>query len=738
MPLEDYGFGSKNTGKTYSGGSKEVSGGYSYDGGDSSPSIVDRITSFFTRNDDPSPAPQPVSGGRGNVYERPNERNDYLAAILQQQSDNAVVPPPSAYDAQVGLRANAGYVNPMDFNSGLQMVPNQQQPDYLGNNDIYSIPVGQYIPPQFRSAANYLGLNDLSNLNPVTTMFTRPRDAAARYADPEKYSPTGQRETSDLLEAGMGPLEAFIGLGTSRFLREPIERGLGALFGIEVDAPTPIRSDETLRLYHGTPSEGFNPEQKVRMPDGSIQYIDMFQVAGGRPGDLSTLESMAPPGAEVLETYPYGRLTTEFIGTGEAGFKKGSKEAEEDTKGALAGKGIYFGSNPNISQHYRYINSSGIPYVPYKDSKKDGVGQETLDVVQPAIIDQYGSLDKALETYNFGDDDVFSFTVGDEVFSFKTPASVREEVDKNFGNVLDAVKTDPVMSQYMPETTATSANRATVDKVSKNMQQKLKQLRPEYLGLQERTEEIDGMFPLARSDEDRMELYERFLSPEEFSLYKEYDDVSGALFRLNAERAVANQPVGQLREDNKILSKILDLPVEEIPGSLFFTDIAESNMNKYLDLGDPNRTFYFSPDREVQGEVDIGTLNDMVNIFGKDWVEKRLAGLPTDRAWQVVGDGPVSVLEETGNPNLPYRVQDSSQEGRSVVATENVFMPRTVNEMKKLAEAGYTNLRFLDATSRRLGDDPSYNYVFFGDDVMPKIVDKKKEGGAVGMGIGSL
>ena len=58
--------------------------------------------------------------------------------------------------------------------------------------------------------------------------------------------------------------------------------------------------------------------------------------------------------------------------------------------------------------------------------------------------------------------------------------------------------------------------------------------------------------------------------------------------------------------------------------------------------------------------------------------------------------------------------------------------------LTKLAEAGYTNLRFLDATARKPGDDPSYNYVFFGDDVMPKIVDKKKDGGVIGMGLGSV
>jgi hypothetical protein len=148
----------------------------------SEPSFFDKVRDFFSGGDDkPSSSSQPVSGGRGRVVERPNERNDYLAKIL---SDNAVVPPPSAADVLVSQRTDAGYVNPTNLDSGLRFVPNQQQPDYSGNVDRYSIPIGQYIPPNLRPAADYLGLTDLSNLNPVTTMFTRPRDAAARYADP--------------------------------------------------------------------------------------------------------------------------------------------------------------------------------------------------------------------------------------------------------------------------------------------------------------------------------------------------------------------------------------------------------------------------------------------------------------------------------------------------------------------------------------------------------------------------
>ena len=59
------------------------------------------------------------------------------------------------------------------------------------------------------------------------------------------------------------------------------------------------------------------------------------------------------------------------------------------------------------------------------------------------------------------------------------------------------------------------------------------------------------------------------------------------------------------------------------------------------------------------------------------------------------------------------------------------------DEMKKLADAGYTNLKFLDANARSFSaTKPSYNYVFFDDMVMPKdqLVDKTKDGGLIQYG----
>ena len=57
-------------------------------------SVPDVMSSYFTRD----PDPEPVRGGRGNIVERPNERNDYLASIIAnqmaetQRDDSASVP----------------------------------------------------------------------------------------------------------------------------------------------------------------------------------------------------------------------------------------------------------------------------------------------------------------------------------------------------------------------------------------------------------------------------------------------------------------------------------------------------------------------------------------------------------------------------------------------------------------------------------------------------------------------
>ena len=142
--------------------------------------------------------------------------------------------------------------------------------------DRYSIDVTEYIPPNLRPFFQGLGLNDLSNLNPMTSLFMRPRDAAARYAEPEKYSPTGKRETMDLVEAGMGPVEALLGLGLGRYLTQPVKQILTSTFtGVDPDLS---QADVPLPQIEGptgietlVPTEDLVP-RPVQLAEGEVPF----------------------------------------------------------------------------------------------------------------------------------------------------------------------------------------------------------------------------------------------------------------------------------------------------------------------------------------------------------------------------------------------------------------------------------------------------------------------------------
>jgi len=751
------------------------------------PTFFEKVKNFFGGGDD---KPTPVAGGRGRTVERPNERSDYLAKILDDQF--APVPPASYEDARTGLRANQGYLDPSG-DSGLKIVQSEQ-PDYSGNYDRYSIPVGKYIPSLLRPTADALGLTDLSNLNPMTTLFMRPRDAAARYVNPEKYSPTGKRETMDLVEAAMGPVEALLGVGLGKYLGEPIEQGLGSLFGLNVDLGAPVKTGENLRLYHGSPQTEFMPEEKYIMPDGSVGYSDMFQVAGGQPGDTTTMQSglYIPSGAQVTETYPYGRMSTDYVGTGEGRFDKGSDDAKFGSQGALAGKGVYFASNPNIAQYYRYSHNKDNPYIPYELSRND-FGQRVLEEVQPQIIKKYGSLENAKKTYL---DEGFSIEIDGKTYDAQSPKKIKADSEKEYENLLQQMGNNKYLSNFVQKEKIDPMEYGRNYKIPKNYQGSLDtgiisimkgdaarkyaekpfelNMKSTLENVKSRIEEIqdimnkditkdqnnkDNTFPVflfesTTSDKDVIKaLKNSNWTNSEIAQYTELKNLKNLSEKYSTLESLLKQTEKSKLEQNKIIENLFDTDLKDIPGSLLFADISEADLGKSLDLGNPMQSFveisnpennpYLPPTNvdEIPGQIDIGTLNDMVDIFGTNWVNSRLAGMTEDQ-WRFsnLNKQGNSYLEKTGNAALPYRVKTLiNKRGNLSVPTESLFKPINTDEMNKLADAGYTNLRFLDATARTADSNkPSFNYVFFDDMIMPKIVDKKKDGGLISMGLGSV
>tara|TARA_R100001510_G_scaffold26537_1_gene23339 strand:- start:168 stop:2201 length:2034 start_codon:yes stop_codon:yes gene_type:complete len=114
------------------------------------PTFFEKIKNLLGGGDD---KPTPVAGGRGRTVERPNERSDYLAKILDDQF--APVPPPNVppvpklfnqfNDASGNIFRP--YYNPET--EKFELIDNAPSQMTLNKGDITEKAVG-YIPPQFR------------------------------------------------------------------------------------------------------------------------------------------------------------------------------------------------------------------------------------------------------------------------------------------------------------------------------------------------------------------------------------------------------------------------------------------------------------------------------------------------------------------------------------------------------------------------------------------------------------
>lgn len=70
--------------------------------------------------------------------------------------------------------------------------------------------------------------------------------------------------------------------------------------------PRMPNAETSINVYHGSPHD-FPAERRIRLPDGSIQFI------AGAPGQLPDL----PAGATLMRDYPHGRFRMSQMGTGE-------------------------------------------------------------------------------------------------------------------------------------------------------------------------------------------------------------------------------------------------------------------------------------------------------------------------------------------------------------------------------------------------------------------------------------
>lgn len=718
-----------------------------------------------------------------------------ISEALGGGDDSPNVPSsPSAYDVLQDLPLSMGETFSFDQDS---VNTNVSQPDYSGNVDRYSIPVGEYIPEDLgifepfvppnlrfnpRAVADSLGLTDLSNFNPITGLM-RGRDAAARISDPERYSPTGQAEIGDYVEAGIETAIPALTMGLGSALRQPIKQTIGNVFGLDmgnlvndmgnpVGVNVPMTSD-TMSLYHGSEYD-FLPSLEVTLPSGEVKRLDdnMFDMVSPlgmqffREGmDVSqtpfarTFERLGyPKGTKITRADPYGRFSTDYIGTGEGGYTAGSEGAQKGAGGAMVGKGIYTGQRPNIAQSYRYSNTnSGLPFVPYEDSFNHGVGQKTIEAAQEALADKYGDIETAREVFEAGTDPNFGEITPNMVFEYTSPAEVQgkwladrnrtvndvsederlmsllpnyRKLDKSYGGVSPSIAADQNISFINRE--FTKAIRERLDKLDPDMQidniKVLLRRMPEGFVLGPAASAkaaLSGFY-------DDLYLRKGIIPPNEdrsvFRNQEEFDQtVEDVVFLLDKERQFSDEILAAQNDmldsmqANDDLAKVVNFDLDDIPGNLYISEIETGDLGRSL---------------ETEEEIDLGTLNDMVEIFGKEGVEDMFdrAGFPL-KPGNIGREGLAELSDDPRGFKYAVPSEFSSREKKP---TEEIFAPRTVDEMNQLARGGYSNLRFLDAASRNDSRNPTYNYVFFGEDVMPRIVDKKQDGGLVGLGLGSV
>lgn len=116
----------------------------------------------------------------------------------------------------------------------------------------------------------------------------------------------------DLRGGFTGDLLGMVGAG-ARAMRgeayDPMDITTGMMSAALPNAmrrPRMPNAEIGLKVYHGSPHD-FPAERRIRMPDGSTQFI------AGAPGQLPDL----PPGATLLRDYPHGRFRMSQMGTGE-------------------------------------------------------------------------------------------------------------------------------------------------------------------------------------------------------------------------------------------------------------------------------------------------------------------------------------------------------------------------------------------------------------------------------------
>lgn len=273
----------------------------------------DVMSSYFTRD----PDPEPVRGGRGNIVERPNERNDYLASVIANQM------------------AETQRDDRNQFSHGLDPIP-------------YNL--GVPVPPQ-QAVVNPQTV-DARNINPfVTSAYSPATDDPYILGDGEDYTPSYIRDQTPIVgqsyaniisqgidDFGQAVYADPIGVGksiasgvyegTKDFLSSPVSTTYDYGKNV-VQSGINLGTSEGLAGYlpEGVTEENATPEQLTAARQAKLS--DIFQVGSVIP--VAQGARIAGSGAKSALSYGLGQVKKPFISNAER-LNKIAIEAEEQLR----------------------------------------------------------------------------------------------------------------------------------------------------------------------------------------------------------------------------------------------------------------------------------------------------------------------------------------------------------------------------------------------------------------------
>lgn len=258
------------------------------------PSFFDKVKDFFSGGDDkPSSSSQPVSGGRGRVVERPNERNDYLAKIL---SDNAVVPPPNVPDIPQSFRdfneaANNVFTPVYNPQTGQYDLADTPPSQFTNNQNDITAGIVQYIPPNMRDFLMIGGQYDRSLPHALVDNVVGLDD---------KVVSGGEAFGQQAYDDPLGTLKGM-GLGAAEGMYNLLTSPIDTIGGYLGDVKTAVMRDQTgrtadQRLADIVTVASILPTFKVAST--GAKALGDTQVAKGLRGELAQ-DYFGPDGPDI-------------------------------------------------------------------------------------------------------------------------------------------------------------------------------------------------------------------------------------------------------------------------------------------------------------------------------------------------------------------------------------------------------------------------------------------------------